>query len=133
MKIFNIVFIVLFVISAGLQYNDPDPYLWVPLYLYAALLCFWAVKGKYYPVTYYIGLVGYLAYAIYKIFDSNGVIDWVTQHDEESLVQTMKATKPWIEEAREFFGLLICWIVLLINFIYYRFSQGKLPKNKYKF
>lgn len=133
MKIFNIIFLLLFVVSAGLQYNDPDPYLWVPLYLYAALICSFAIKGKYYPAMYYIGLTGYLAYAIYKLFDSNGVIDWVTQHDEESLVQTMKATKPWIEEAREFFGLLICWVVLLINFIRYKIKSRRLPGNKYSF
>ncbi|MCD8741607.1 transmembrane 220 family protein [Mucilaginibacter roseus] len=133
MKIFNSIFIVLFIVSAALQYNDPDPYLWVPLYLYAALVCLLAFRGKYYPVMYYIGLAGYLAYAIYKVFDSNGVIDWVTQHDEESLVQTMKAAKPWIEEAREFFGLLICWAVLLINFIHYKITSRRLPKNKYSF
>ncbi|MCC8408972.1 transmembrane 220 family protein [Mucilaginibacter sp. UR6-1] len=129
MKLFNILFIILFVISAGLQYNDPDPYLWVPIYLYAALICFWAIKGRYYPAMYYVGLIGYVGYAIYKIFDSNGVIDWVTLHDEESLVQTMKATKPWVEEAREFFGLLICWAVLLINFIYFKRKQ----KTRYSF
>lgn len=123
MKLFNILFIILFFISAGLQYNDPDPYLWVPIYLYAALVCFLAIKGRYYPAMYYIGLVGYLGYAFYKVFDSNGVIEWVSMHDEESLVQTMKATKPWIEEAREFFGLLICWVVLLINFIVYKRKQ----------
>ncbi|GAA4921023.1 transmembrane 220 family protein [Mucilaginibacter defluvii] len=133
MKIFNIIFIILFVVSAGLQYNDPDPYLWVPLYLYPALICFFAIRGNYYPAMYYIGLTGYLAYAIYKLFDSNGVIDWVTQHDEESLVQTMKATKPWIEEAREFFGLIICWVVLLINFIHYKIKSRRLPGNKYSF
>jgi hypothetical protein len=29
----------------------------------------------------------------------------------------MKAEKPWIEESREFFGLLIILIVLVINFL----------------
>ena len=42
MKIFNITFCILFVISAALQYNDPDPWLWIPLYLYGALLCWLA-------------------------------------------------------------------------------------------
>ena len=135
MKIFNIIFIILFIVFAGLQYNDPDPYLWMPIYLYAALLCFLTLKNKFYPVTYYFGLLGYLGYAVYKIFDANGIIDWITVHHEESLVQTMNAQKPWIEEAREFFGLLICFMVLLINWMYYKRYKRKrkfrLPKNRF--
>ncbi|WP_370870431.1 transmembrane 220 family protein [Daejeonella sp.] len=34
MKIFNSIFLVLFVVSAGLQYNDPDPALWILIYLF---------------------------------------------------------------------------------------------------
>ncbi|RYZ97599.1 MAG: hypothetical protein EOP47_21310 [Sphingobacteriaceae bacterium] len=132
MKIFNIIFGVLFIVFAGLQYNDPDPYLWVPIYLYAAGLCILAVKNKFYPVSYHIGLLFYVCYAAYKIFDTNGLLDWITIHHEESLVQTMKAQKPWIEEAREFFGLLICTGVLLINRVYYRSKRKyKLPRNRF--
>jgi hypothetical protein len=60
----------------------------------------------------------YGAYAIYKVFDQNGVIDWITKYHTENLAETMKAEKPWIEEAREFFGLVIVIGVLLINYIY---------------
>jgi hypothetical protein len=118
MKIFNIVFVVLFVIFAGLQYNDPDPYIWVPIYLYSAVFCYLAAKQKFYPVGYAVGIVMYLAYAIYKIFDNNGLIDWFERHHAESLVESMKAEKPWIEETREFFGLLICVAVLGANWVY---------------
>lgn len=118
MKIFNIVFVVLFVIFAGLQYNDPDPYIWVPIYLYSAVFCYLAAKQKFYPIGYAIGIVMYLAYAIYKVFDNNGLIDWFEQHHAESLVESMKAEKPWIEETREFFGLLICVAVLGTNWVY---------------
>jgi len=115
MKIFNIIFIVYFVFCAALQYNDPDPYLWIPLYLYAAYLCYRAVQKKYDPLLYYIGLAVYIIYAVYLFFDRTGVLNWQTEHHGESLVQSMKATKPWIEEAREFFGLVIVIVVLLIN------------------
>jgi flagellar biogenesis protein FliO len=30
----------------------------------------------------------------------------------------MKATKPWIEETREFFGLLILIVALVVNMIW---------------
>jgi hypothetical protein len=118
MKIFNIVFVVLFVIFAGLQYNDPDPYVWMPIYLYCAFFCFMAIKKKFYPIWYGVGIAIFLLYAGYKVFDNNGLIDWLQRHHAESLVETMKAEKPWIEETREFFGLLICVAVLAINWVY---------------
>jgi hypothetical protein len=120
MKVFNIVFIVLFVISAGLQYNDPDPYIWVPIYLYGAWLCYQAINGRYNPTLYITGLAVYGLYALYLFFDKTGVLDWATEHNAENIVQSMKATKPWIEETREFGGLLILIIVLLVNMVWLR-------------
>lgn len=117
MKILNVFFVIIFLISAGLQYNDPDPYVWIPIYLYAAILCWQAVRGKYYPRAYILGIVVYLAYAAYLFFDKNGVLSWAEEHNAESLVTTMKASKPWIEETREFGGLLIVSVALLINWI----------------
>lgn len=118
MKIFNWFFIVCFVIFAALQYNDPDPYIWVPIYLYAAFLCWQSIKGKYNPLLYLIGYVVYGAYAIYKIFDANGVIDWITKDHAQNIAETMKAETPWVEEAREFFGLVIILVVMVINQVY---------------
>ena len=115
MKIFNIIFIVIFIFSAALQYNDPDPYIWVPIYLYGAYLCYQAIHKRYNPVLYIIGLVIYIGYAVYLFFDKQGVLSWFGEHNAESITQTMKATKPWIEETREFGGLLILIVVLLIN------------------
>jgi hypothetical protein len=118
MKIFNIVFIVLFVISAGLQYNDPDPYLWMPIYLFAAWLCFLALKKKFPPVLYFLGIAGYSVYAIFLLFEKDGVLNWLTEHNAENIAQSMKATRPWIEATREFFGLLIIIAVLIINLVW---------------
>lgn len=120
MKAFNIIFCILFIISAGLQYNDPDPYLWMPIYLFGAFLCFKAYQGTYYPKGYLIGLGFYLVYGIYLFFDKYGVMSWITEHQAENIAQSMQATAPWIEETREFFGLLILIIVLLINYTSYR-------------
>jgi len=115
MKIFNIIFIIIFIFSAALQYNDPDPYIWVPIYLYGAYLCYQAIYKKYNLILYIIGLVIYIGYAVYLFFDKQGVLSWFGEHNAESITQTMKATKPWIEETREFGGLLILIVVLLIN------------------
>lgn len=120
MKAFNIIFCLLFVISAGLQYNDPDPYLWMPIYLYGAFCCFRAYQGRYYPKAYLAGIIVFLVYGVYLFFDKYGVLNWLNEHDAENIAQSMKASAPWIEETREFFGLLILVVVLLINYTAYR-------------
>jgi hypothetical protein len=118
MKALNIFFIVAFILSAALQYNDPDPYIWMPIYLYGALLCYLALKGKYNRVLYIIGLIGYAGYGIALLFDKTGVLNWIQEHQAENIVQSMKATKPWIEETREFFGLLILIVALAANMLW---------------
>ncbi|TRZ82375.1 MAG: hypothetical protein D4R91_04365 [Sediminibacterium sp.] len=118
MKFFNIFFCVVFILFAVVQYNDPDPYLWIPIYLYPALLCYLKVVQK--PIStmaYWAGFLVFGAYAIYKMFDTNGIIDWIKFHNASNIASTMKAEQPWVEESREFFGLVIILIVLGINYI----------------
>ena len=126
MKIFNIFFCFVFIVFAALQYNDPDPYVWMPIYLYSALMCWLAFRNKFYPTAYLVGIAVYAVYAIYKVFDHNGLIDWMTKHDSENIAETMKAEKPWVEETREFFGLVILIIVLMINYFY---AKRKIKKG----
>ncbi len=126
MKFLNWFFIVLFVFAAAVQYNDPDPYIWMPLYLYGAFLCYRAIqRKKYKPVLYIIGLAVYLSYAVYLFLDNNGVLSWAKEHNAENIVQSMKATKPWIEETREFFGLLLLIIALVSNMIWLRKQRNR--------
>lgn len=120
MNVFNILFCILFIISAGLQYNDPDPYLWIPIYLYSSFLCFQAANQRYYPRAYIIGIIFYSIYGLYLFFDKYGVLNWALEHNAENIAGSMKASAPWIEETREFFGLLILIFVLLTNYISYQ-------------
>lgn len=129
MKVFNILFVVLFIIAAALQYNDPDPYIWIPIYLYGAFLCYKAMQQKYNPVLYISGILIYSAYALYLFIDKTGVLSWATKHNAENIAETMKASKPWIEETREFFGLLILIIVLLINLFWLRKKTMRLKES----
>ena len=118
MKVFNILFCILFLISAGLQYNDPDPYIWIPIYLYGAILCLLAFRNQFYPKAYLFGIVIFAGYALYFFFTENGVLDWIQKHNAENIAASMKASTPWIEDTREFFGLVILIVVLLVNLIY---------------
>ena len=124
MKIFNIFFVFVFILFAVVQYNDPDPYLWIPIYLYPAVLCYLEVKQK--PINkkaYWVGFVIFGVYAIYKLFDTNGIVDWIKFHNATSIADTMKAEQPWVEESREFFGLVIILGVMAIN--YFRSKKGQ--------
>ena len=85
--------------------------------MYPALLCYWELKQKSINKKAYIG--GFLifgAYAIYKLFDTNGIIDWIKFHNASSIAATMKAEVPWVEESREFFGLSIILAVMAFNY-----------------
>jgi hypothetical protein len=57
------------------------------------------------------------------------VLAWAQEHDAENIAQSMKATKPWIEQTREFFGLLILCVALVSNMIWYsRARQNNLQQ-----
>ena len=115
MKIFNLVFAILFVFFAMLQYNDPDPYVWIPIYLYGALMCWMCYRGKANRMALYAGIAVYFAYAVYLFVADDGVLSWIKDHNAENIAETMQAQKPWIEDSREFFGLVILMVVLGIN------------------
>lgn len=118
MKIFNYFFIIVFILFAAVQYNDPDPYVWMPIYLFPAVLCFLAARNKpFYKRAYWVGFIVLGIYAVYKMFDENGLVDWIRFHHAANIAETMKAEQPWIEETREFFGLIIVLSVLAINYV----------------
>jgi hypothetical protein len=117
MKLFNYIMGGLFVLSAALQYNDPDPYVWIPIYGVAALLAYMNIIGRFDKLSHLGVLVACLIFSITLLFKRDGVIAWVNEHEAESLVQSMKATKPWVENAREFGGLMIISVFTIINLI----------------
>lgn len=117
MRTYNLIWSFLFVLFAALQLNDPDPWIWMPLYLFAAALCGFRYAGKAKTRLEYTAVLIYITYAGLLLFTQNGVVDWYKDHDAESLVQSMKATKPWIENTREFGGLLIMVVVITINIL----------------
>jgi hypothetical protein len=114
-KVFNLVFASLFLICAGLQWNDPDPYFWMPLYLSAALSCAYAFKDISAKRLNIFNIAVYSVYAAYLLFVENGVISWATEHNFDSLTQSMLASAPWIENTREFGGLSIMLVVCAVN------------------
>jgi hypothetical protein len=116
LSILNTIFLLAFLAFAYVNFNDPDAWLWVSIYLVAAVCCGLAIFKKYYPYIYLAAIGFYLLYAIRLFFVTDGVRDWIVKYRKPSLVESMQATKPYIEKTREFFGLLIISAALTINY-----------------
>jgi hypothetical protein len=101
---------------AWVNLNDSDSWLWVPIYMAASILCGIAGFGLYYPLAYLFFIAFYLIYALILFFGKDGVRDWITKYHTPSITESMKATKPYIEKTREFFGLLIISAALALNY-----------------
>lgn len=112
----NVIFCLAFAAFAYVNLNDSDAWLWVSIYMVASVACGLAAFGLYYPVIYLIAITFYLIYAIRLFFVKDGVKDWLLKYHQPSLVESMQATKPYIENAREFFGLLIISGALVMNY-----------------
>lgn len=115
LTILNIIFLIAFLVFAWFNLNDKDSWLWVPIYVVAAILCGLAAFKYFHPIISIIVVSFYLVYAVILFFAKDGVRDWITKHNAQHIAQTMQATKPYIEKTREFFGLLIITGALLIN------------------
>ena len=101
------------VVFGGLQINDPDPWLWVPLYLVIAGPLLAAAGGYYLQRTTWIVLG---ACAVVAGTALPGFIEWATSHPFGDIVGVMSAERQYIEDSREFLGLVIaasCLGVLL--------------------
>lgn len=112
-KIIRIFLFLLFSLFAYLQLNDPDPWLWVSGYMLIALYGLSTLILRPVKLVYMIifGFYGLWIVAIMPEF-----ISWLS-NGAPSIIGEMQATKPHIEFAREFFGLLIC---IAANFYLYK-------------
>ena len=130
MKWFNIIFVVIFILFAVVQYNDPDPWLWIALYLYGAILCYLAIRKQSYHTLNFLGIGIYAVYAFYLFFSNAGVLSWISDHNSENIAESMQATKPWIEKTREFFGLIILLFVVIFNMVVIKRQERRMDNNK---
>ncbi|MEO7989774.1 MAG: transmembrane 220 family protein [Chryseolinea sp.] len=115
MKIFNIVFALIFLSFVYVQFNDPDPILWIAIYGSMVVMCTLAIFKRY-PRPAYIVLI--LLFAGYSIRYIPSVLVWFRQeHLSDLFDEVAKMEHLYIEESREFLGLMICVFVLAFNFI----------------
>ncbi len=96
-----------FVIGALVQINDPDPLIWISIYLVAAFLSGYVALGRYPMIP--LGIVTVLCFIGSMYYFPPSVSDWIAQEWEQQDL-TMKTMD--MEEARESLGLLLIAIVL---------------------
>lgn len=102
----------MFLVFAALQWNDPDPYLWIPIYGAMVVLCVMALRGQYFMTIMIVLIVVYSCLCVYYF---PGIQEWLQQNDKAQLFDNIaKMEHPFIEESREFLGLLINIIVLVV-------------------
>jgi hypothetical protein len=121
MKIVNFVLAVMFLAFAFVQVNDPDPIHWILIYGAMAVVSIMAAY-EFYPIKFLIGLL--VIYAGYSIVFIQGLREWLAQEDKSALFSEIaKMEHLYIEESREFLGLLICMIVLAFYLIRARMTK----------
>jgi len=95
---------------ASLQVNDPDPVVWILIYGAMAVVCVMAIFEVYNKI---LMAVLAIAYIVYCVILWPSVLIWLAQEDRGVLFsEVMRMKYPYIEESREFLGLVICLMVL---------------------
>lgn len=115
LRYFALFMALVFICFAGVQYNDPDPLIWIPIYLYAVVLSVLYFRNKGNKVLFLISAVIYLAGAIYM---------WPEQWEGVALQNGMKTVN--IEEGRESLGLAVVFITFLVYGLNARISRKPL-------
>ncbi len=112
MRYFAILFSVLFIWSAYLQLNDPDPIWWATLYLIVAYVGIQAFRWKFNSELLIILSILYLSIAINS---------WMLMTAWEGFVSKgtgMAMKTPNQELAREAMGMVICVFFMMICCVY---------------
>jgi hypothetical protein len=117
MKILNFILALMFLAFAFVQINDPDPVFWILIYGAMATLSIMAIF-QYYPRKFLLAILTiYVAYGVYMLIYHPGVLEWLQSENKSDIFDDVKKMENlYIEESREFLGLMIC-IAALVFFV----------------
>ncbi|MFV2004902.1 MAG: transmembrane 220 family protein [Gammaproteobacteria bacterium] len=104
LRIFQLFVFIILLLMVVVQFNDPDPLFWIAFYGACALVpVFSFLKLNNKPLFY-----ACLVFGVIALFISyEGALEYTNHYKDESLLQSMSADKPYLEETREFFGVVI--------------------------
>lgn len=103
-KTINVFLFLLFLVFGIVQLNDPDPYIWFPLYLIVAGICLYS---NYRTISKGILLVVVALLVAFALYHFSLFIDYLQTDHKEEIFGEMVYEKPYLEGSREFLGLLI--------------------------
>lgn len=110
MRIVNFVLALMFLLFAFFQINDPDPVIWILIYGVMAVTCILAAFRFYSRMGLIVLAV---VYAVYALTSIGSFLKWLGSDNKGDLFDDIaKMQNLYIEETREFLGLLICITVL---------------------
>ena len=120
----NVVMFFVFLSFVAVQYNDPDPYLWMPMYGAAALSCWLRWKARPYKLLAAITALVALVWAGFWAPDVLGKVDFVDMFSSWHMITIH------VEEEREMYGLLIVavWMAVLLLSARKRSAESPSPR-----
>lgn len=111
-RVISVILLIVFGLFAFWQVNDVDPGLWVTVYGLVALISLLRLFNVYSrPITILLMII----FLIYSFWYIGGVIDWLGSPDKGAVFGTMNPEQPYIEETREFLGLILAFLGLLFH------------------
>lgn len=119
MKVGAAIIALFFYLFAAVQFNDLDPWAWVIWYGFVGSMGVVFLVGRLSQWTLLLGLGIGLIWAATLV---PAVLDWIRM-GTPNIAGDMKATQPHIELTREFFGLLLSLLSLLLIYIWNRRSK----------
>ena len=118
-KVVTISSVILFSVFAIVQFNDPDPLLWVSVYTAVAVFALLSLFKK---TTSKLSVVLMGILLIIAIAHTPGFYDWLKLPNKEEIFGGMVHKKPYIEQTREFGGSLIALVGIFYQYIHLRKS-----------
>ena len=109
--VFNALFLLAFLLSAAVQYNDPDAMIWIAIYLVAAYMCiarFRKRQPRWLPPTLLVISLVWVGTLLPNI---------IGQVSPAEIVESISMRTHEVEEAREIGGLMLVaiWSGVLIT------------------
>jgi hypothetical protein len=119
-KSIHLVFALCLLAFAALQFNDPDPIVWILFYGICATVPTLALFNRPTKAVFWIAV---LLCIINLVFYASGAYNYFLHRTQEPLMQSMNPDKPYIEEAREFLGVLIALTFIVISHTLGKYQQ----------
>jgi len=121
-KVADILFLLMFLMSVAVQYNDPDPYVWMAIYSAAAVACFLSLRGRLprgLPMVIALVAILWATTILPRVLGKVPFFDMLAEWEMKDI---------GIEESREMYGLFIVagWMLVLA----WRNLRGKSASNR---